>query len=236
MVVLLLISQPSSPNVHFGPLTALESIIDNNTDYAGFYNPRCMCIILLIYPKFPIQIFSCDMTILEFLKFLEASSARHLQPPRKLKEQIPVSRYWAMFSILRNAGRAIFSNSALPLESRRWATKKAGGTVKNGRDSPGQRLGVKKFGNEEVIPGNIIIRQRGTQFHPGMKIFAARYLRAKEKTLEWVEIIHYLPYNQVLFGSAGDFETKNGYQKYQSEISPNRLESQCLSKFNDMKC
>jgi len=47
------------------------------------------------------------------------------------------------------------------------ATKKAGGSTKNGRDSEGRRLGVKKFGGEFVIPGNIIVRQRGTKFHPG---------------------------------------------------------------------
>ena len=47
------------------------------------------------------------------------------------------------------------------------ATKKAGGSSRNGRDSAGRRLGVKKFGGENVIPGNIIIRQRGTKFHPG---------------------------------------------------------------------
>lgn len=50
---------------------------------------------------------------------------------------------------------------------RRWATKKAGGSSKNGRDSKPKNLGVKKFGGETVIPGNIIIRQRGTRFHPG---------------------------------------------------------------------
>ena len=47
------------------------------------------------------------------------------------------------------------------------AHKKAGGSSRNGRDSPGQRLGLKKFGGEIVIPGNIIVRQRGTKFHPG---------------------------------------------------------------------
>jgi large subunit ribosomal protein L27 len=47
------------------------------------------------------------------------------------------------------------------------ATKKAGGSSRNGRDSAGRRLGVKKFGGEHVIPGNIIIRQRGTKWHPG---------------------------------------------------------------------
>ena len=47
------------------------------------------------------------------------------------------------------------------------ATKKAGGSSKNGRDSKGRRLGVKKYGDQVVIPGNIIVRQRGTKIHPG---------------------------------------------------------------------
>jgi large subunit ribosomal protein L27 len=47
------------------------------------------------------------------------------------------------------------------------AHKKAGGSSRNGRDSEGRRLGVKKFGGQAVIPGNIIIRQRGTKVHPG---------------------------------------------------------------------
>ena len=47
------------------------------------------------------------------------------------------------------------------------AHKKAGGSSRNGRDSAGQRLGVKKFGGEHVLAGNIIVRQRGTQWHPG---------------------------------------------------------------------
>jgi large subunit ribosomal protein L27 len=47
------------------------------------------------------------------------------------------------------------------------AHKKAGGSSRNGRDSNAQRLGVKKFGGEHVVPGNIIIRQRGTKWHPG---------------------------------------------------------------------
>ncbi|MBY0613349.1 MAG: 50S ribosomal protein L27 [Beijerinckiaceae bacterium] len=50
------------------------------------------------------------------------------------------------------------------------ATKKAGGSSRNGRDSAGRRLGVKKFGSEAVIPGNIIIRQRGTTWHPGANV------------------------------------------------------------------
>jgi len=50
------------------------------------------------------------------------------------------------------------------------AHKKGGGSSRNGRDSVGQRLGVKKFGGEHVLSGNIIIRQHGTKFHPGMNV------------------------------------------------------------------
>ncbi len=50
------------------------------------------------------------------------------------------------------------------------ATKKAGGSSRNGRDSAGRRLGIKKFGSESVIPGNIIARQRGTKWHPGKNV------------------------------------------------------------------
>ena len=58
------------------------------------------------------------------------------------------------------------------------ATKKAGGSSRNGRDSAGRRLGVKKYGGETVIPGNIIVRQRGTKIFPG-------------EMLEWVRIIQF---------------------------------------------
>ncbi len=50
------------------------------------------------------------------------------------------------------------------------AHKKGQGSVKNGRDSVSKRLGVKKFGSEQVVAGNIIIRQRGTKFHPGRNV------------------------------------------------------------------
>ena len=50
------------------------------------------------------------------------------------------------------------------------AHKKAGGSSRNGRDSAGRRLGVIKFGGEHVIPGNIILRQRGTKWHPGENV------------------------------------------------------------------
>ena len=54
------------------------------------------------------------------------------------------------------------------------ATKKAGGSSRNGRDSAGRRLGVKRFGGQLVIPGNIIVRQRGTKIHPGNHVGMGR--------------------------------------------------------------
>jgi large subunit ribosomal protein L27 len=54
------------------------------------------------------------------------------------------------------------------------AHKKAGGSSRNGRDSKGRRLGVKKFGGEAVIPGNILVRQRGTKFWPGSGVGLGR--------------------------------------------------------------
>jgi large subunit ribosomal protein L27 len=50
------------------------------------------------------------------------------------------------------------------------AHKKAGGSSRNGRDTAGRRLGVKKFGGEAVLAGNIIVRQRGTKYHPGENV------------------------------------------------------------------
>jgi len=54
------------------------------------------------------------------------------------------------------------------------AHKKAGGSSRNGRDSAGRRLGVKKYSGEVVISGNIIVRQRGTKFHPGTNVGLGR--------------------------------------------------------------
>ena len=58
------------------------------------------------------------------------------------------------------------------------AHKKAGGSTRNGRDSESKRLGVKRFGGESVIAGNILVRQRGTHFHPGVNVG-----RGKDDTL-----------------------------------------------------
>ena len=54
------------------------------------------------------------------------------------------------------------------------AHKKAGGSSKNGRDSESKRLGVKRYGGEHVLAGNIIVRQRGTHFHPGVNVGLGR--------------------------------------------------------------
>ena len=55
-----------------------------------------------------------------------------------------------------------------------FASKKGAGSTRNGRDSNAQRLGVKRYGGELVIPGNIIVRQRGTKFHPGQGVGIGR--------------------------------------------------------------
>lgn len=54
------------------------------------------------------------------------------------------------------------------------AHKKAGGSTRNGRDSHSKRLGVKKYGSEQVRSGNIIVRQRGTRYHPGVNVGCGR--------------------------------------------------------------
>ncbi len=54
------------------------------------------------------------------------------------------------------------------------AHKKAGGSTRNGRDSESKRLGVKRFGGEEVAAGSILVRQRGTRFHPGANVGCGR--------------------------------------------------------------
>jgi len=81
------------------------------------------------------------------------------------------------------------------------AHKKAGGSSRNGRDSPGQRLGVKKFGGEQVLAGNILVRQRGTQCYPGTNVGIGR--------------------DHTLFATADGqvkFEHKRGDRKYVSVL------------------
>lgn len=64
--------------------------------------------------------------------------------------------------------------SLSPLIIIRTATKRSAGSTKNNRDSPGKRLGIKKFGEEKVKAGNIIVRQRGTRFYPGENVGMGR--------------------------------------------------------------
>ncbi|KAI0345340.1 ribosomal protein L27 [Trametopsis cervina] len=79
------------------------------------------------------------------------------------------------FSFLTKClGRANGPFSSLGLGAIRTATKRAGGSTRNHGGSPGQRLGVKKFSEQHVIPGNIIVRQRGTWFHPGQHVKMGR--------------------------------------------------------------
>jgi large subunit ribosomal protein L27 len=87
------------------------------------------------------------------------------------------------------------------------AQKKAGGSSRNGRDTAGRRLGIKKFGGEAVIPGNIIARQRGTKWHPGAGVGMGR-----DHTIF-----------AVVEGSVG-FETKRNGRTYISVV-PNKLEA-----------
>lgn len=83
------------------------------------------------------------------------------------------------------------------------AHKKAGGSTRNGRDSESKRLGVKRFGGEQVQPGHILVRQRGTRFHPGANVGLGR--------------------DHTLFAKAGGrvaFETKGARQrKYVSVLT-----------------
>ena len=87
------------------------------------------------------------------------------------------------------------------------AHKKAGGSSRNGRDTEGRRLGVKRFGGETVISGNIIVRQRGTKFHPGTGVGMGR-----DHTIF-----------SVLEGKV-DFETKRNGRTYVS-VKPEKLEA-----------
>ena len=82
------------------------------------------------------------------------------------------------------------------------AHKKAGGSTRNGRDSESKRLGVKRYGGETVLAGNILVRQRGTRFHPGKNVgcgkdhtlFAksdgvVRFVQRGAKNRKYVEIV-----------------------------------------------
>ncbi|KAG0254934.1 54S ribosomal protein L2 mitochondrial [Mortierella polycephala] len=77
----------------------------------------------------------------------------------------------SMFSLNRQLSRlSVVADSSALTNQIRHASKKAGGSTKNNRDSAGRRLGAKKVGGQPVIPGNIIYRQRGTHFYPGENV------------------------------------------------------------------
>lgn len=88
------------------------------------------------------------------------------------------------------------------------AHKKSGGSSRNGRDSESKRLGVKKFGGERVLAGNILVRQRGTTFHPGDNVGLGR-----DHTLF------------ALVQGAVKFSTKRGGRSYVSVMPANDTEA-----------
>ena len=92
----------------------------------------------------------------------QATGCRQLT--QKLQSLHAIASQPSLFSM---ANSTILAHPAYNLQSVRFATKKAGGSVRNGRDSIGKRLGVKKLGGQKVQPGTIIIRQRGTTYHSG---------------------------------------------------------------------
>jgi len=76
---------------------------------------------------------------------------------------------------LASWGRAWYTLSAMfHFDLQLFASKKGAGSTRNGRDSNAQRLGMKKFGGQVVIPGNIILRQRGTKFYPGLGVMMGK--------------------------------------------------------------
>ena len=110
-----------------------------------------------------------DKTILVFHKRRRKNS-RKKNGHRQMHSKIQITK------ILSKEGKVIAESNdkVLKVESKKEIKKdklkKAGGSSRNGRDSKGRRLGVKKFGDQIVIPGNIIVRQRGTKIHPGHNV------------------------------------------------------------------
>src|SRR5947208_777248 len=91
--------------------------------------------------------------------------ARSPRKPPNRRNPLPPRHRLPMLHLLRAAPRNLQKRSSLEM-----AHKKAGGSSRNGRDSESKRLGVKKFGGEQVLAGNIIVRQRGTKWHPGSNV------------------------------------------------------------------
>jgi len=98
---------------------------------------------------------------------LAAGNVRH-RAGRFDRAEYTYNSYMLFFFV--KAALEVHSNPFSCLGAVRTATKRAGGSIRNHGGSPGKRLGIKKFSDEFVIPGNIIVRQRGTQFHPGANV------------------------------------------------------------------
>lgn len=113
------------------------------------------------------------------------------------------------------AGSSLSSPAAFPatLDLVRTATKKAGGVVVNKSDSAGRHLGVKRFGDEEVTVSNIIVRQRGTKYHPGLNVymgkdhtlhagvdgsvkFSRAYIAGRKRVRKWRTYVSVIPAGQ----------------------------------------
>jgi len=114
--------------------------------------------------------FKPQMRQLSGRSLLCASSGRILENNKRMASFPGCGQQLSRVGV--NARPSFFSGPwLLP---RRWASKKAGGSSKNNRDSPGQRLGVKVFGGQKVKAGGIIVRQRGTKMHPGTNVGIGR--------------------------------------------------------------
>ncbi|KAF5443952.1 hypothetical protein F2P56_036465, partial [Juglans regia] len=145
-------STPSDPVAQPASLLALLSL--RSTLYISSLPqslPLCTC-----KPRHPLRRRFCASSYFGIKKMNFAASLCRRLNLRELVTNAPVYSSASGVSV-----------DGLSLMFRRWATKKTAGSSKNGRDSKPKNLGVKKFGGERVIPGNIIVRQRGTRFHPG---------------------------------------------------------------------
>ena len=109
------------------------------------------------------------------------------------------------------------------------AQKKAGGSTKNGRDSESKRLGVKRYGGEQVIPGNIIVRQRGTTWHPGDNVGMGKDHTIFAKVEGAVEFRKKRQRPHVYLGSP----QRGGSCRVSLPARSGLLISACMSRFDD---
>jgi large subunit ribosomal protein L27 len=114
------------------------------------------------------------------------------------------------------------SSSSVWCQQTRLATKKAGGSSRNGRDSPGKRLGLKKFGGEEVFKGNIIIRQRGKLYKSGEDTKMGRDHTIYAVADGWVQFtLNKINYHQVVSVTAiNPNQTRKVFESINGEEEP----------------